>query len=209
MSFHGIGGLTVFALFLVHKGLSWNWIKVVSKKFFSKSLPIRIRIGYIVDILLFISMTFTVVSGIMISKTLFNAESGGRMLWQSGHYFAAAIAIILIGIHIGLHWPFIKKIFSKIIRLPHIVARVLGIIFVIVILSYGAYSMITGSFTIWLKTPFTTVSISNENMQQRKEMSESIKQKEEIPEDYWTVENKEFANRGKLQDNSSFNFGRI
>lgn len=199
IGFHEIGGLAVFTIFFIHKGLNWNWIKVVSKKFFSRQIPAKARTGYIVNVLLLIAMAFIVISGIMISKTLFHIASSNRSFWQTGHYFTSAIAIILVGIHIGLHWPFVKKMFSKIVRLPRIIARVLGVIFVIAILGYGAYGMATSSYVTWLAAPFSIAGISNENIGQNKGVSD----------EYRAGENEESKGKRGQQKNSSFSFGGI
>ncbi|HEY8462729.1 MAG TPA: DUF4405 domain-containing protein [Bacillota bacterium] len=158
MSFHELGGLIVWGLFLIHIGLNWKWIVGVSKKLFDKSLPAKTRIGYIVDVLLLITMSFIIISGIMISKVIFTRISGAGVFWKFGHFFAAAIAIILVGIHIGLHWSFIKNIFAKILKFPPAIAKPLGIICLALILIYGGYNITTSNFTRWLNRPFIALT---------------------------------------------------
>jgi hypothetical protein len=158
MSFHEIGGLIVCGLFLIHKGLNWKWIKAATKKLFDKTLPFKTRAGYIVNVLLLVTMTFIALSGVMISKTLFRGMSGGGMFWRSGHYFAAAVGLVLVGIHIGLHWSFIKNMFSRILKIPRLIAKPIGIICLVIILSYGVYSSVSTNFANWISGPFAVYS---------------------------------------------------
>ena len=164
INFHEFGGLAVCGLFLIHKGLSWRWIISITKRFFNPSLPAKTRIGYIVDFLLLISMTFILISGIMISKDIFIGISSNWSGWRIGHYFSSAVAVILVGIHIGLHWSFIKSMLNKILRLPRIVSRTLAIFFIVAILAYGGYGIVTTNFGQWLGAPFTVHSATGSKM---------------------------------------------
>lgn len=167
MEFHEIGGLIVFGLFIVHMLINRKWITGVSKRLFDKTLPAKTRLGYILDFLLLICMTFIIVSGITMSKTIFPGMFNGGMFMKMGHYFASAVVIIIVGIHIGLHWSFIKGVFGKIIKLPSAITKPLGIICLAAILLFGSYSMATSSFSRWLTGPFTVTAMTNDGMQQK------------------------------------------
>lgn len=208
MSFHEVGGLILCGLFLVHKGLNWKWITDVSKKLFGKSLTAKTRFGYLVDILLLVSMTFIAVSGVMISKTIFRSISGEGMFWKMGHYFAAAAAIILVGVHIGLHWSFIRNMSAKVLKLPRIVARPLGIICLAVILIYGGYSAATTSFPKWLASPLTTFGQSGVRLQKWGERPEGLPQKGESSEGFARSKGGQ-VKPGEFQGGSSLSPGRI
>ncbi len=156
--YHEIAGLGVCGLFIIHKGLNWNWITGVSKRLFSKQLPIRARLYYIIDFFLLICFIFIALSGIMISK-IFQISGGGGAFWKLGHFFSSAVALILVGVHIGLHWSFIKKMFGKVIKLPRAIAKPVGIALLSVIVIYGGYNMATTSFRRWLTAPFTVSSM--------------------------------------------------
>lgn len=158
MSFHEIGGLAVCGFFLIHKGLNWKWIVKITKRFFDKSLPAKTRIGYVVNVLLLISMAYIAVSGIMISKTILTGISSNWTGWKLGHLFAGAVAIILVGIHVGLHWSFVKNIFGKILKLPRSLSRPLAVVFIAAILIYGGYSTVNSNFSQWLSIPLTIQS---------------------------------------------------
>jgi hypothetical protein len=101
LNVHEIGGLAVFGLFLIHKGINWRYIVGVGKKFFHKGMPVRAKLDYLMFILLFIAMIFIIVSGVFISRILFPGVANNDSFWKLGHFFASAIAIIIVGIHTG------------------------------------------------------------------------------------------------------------
>lgn len=156
MSFHEIAGLAVCGAFLIHKALNWAWIKAVTRRLFDKTLPARTRIGWVVDALLLVCFAFIALSGVLISKTILTGISAGGAFWKTGHYFAAALSIVLIGVHIGLHLPLIAGAMKKHVRMPKTLARILTAALALAVLGYGGYQMAEGSFLQWLTAPFTT-----------------------------------------------------
>lgn len=159
LNFHEIGGLFLGGFILIHNLLNWKWIVAVSKKIFSKDLAFKLRLGYILNFLLLITMALIIVSGIFISKTLFTGISlhGGN--WKIIHYAAAALSLILVGIHIGLHWGFIIGMFKKYIKIPTAIAKPISIILVIAVVLFGSYSMFTSNFRMWITAPFTSTQM--------------------------------------------------
>ncbi len=149
LAFHEIGGLLLIGIFFVHKGLNFKWIRRVTVKL--RTADNRTRLMWIVDALMLVSFLIVGVSGIMISKVAFPglAVQGGP--WKSLHYGCAALSLILVGVHLGLHYRYLKGIFSRWIRLPRAVAAVL----VLFLMAYGAYGVAATSFTRWLAMPFS------------------------------------------------------
>lgn len=159
MGFHEIGGLVIFGLFLVHKFLNIAWIVEISQKIFGKGIPFKIRFSYIVDSLFLGAIIIVILSGIMISKVLFSSLfHSENVIWKISHYSSAVAALILCGIHIGLHWHFIKCRLSGIFQLPRVLAKALGILCIITFLIYGGNSLFTSSFMRWITMPFSTIS---------------------------------------------------
>lgn len=161
MAFHEITGLALFGLFLLHILLNWRWVKAVTLKLFQKTADFRLRIGWIVNMLLFVSMTGIIITGLMIAKTL-PINLGGWFGAKQWHYFLAAVSIVLMGIHLGLHWPFIKGVSLKISFLTKKPALMIGRIILIFSLAWGGYSLLTGSFAYWISGPFITSSFPME-----------------------------------------------
>ncbi len=156
LNFHEIGGLFVGGFFLVHMLLNWKWIVAVSKRIFSKELSFKLRFGYIIIFLLLISVLLILISGIFISKIIFAGFFTSSINWKSIHYFSAACSLILVGIHLGLNWGFVMGMFKKFIKIPTTIATPISVIIVIAIVSFGAYSVVTSSFTRWISSPFST-----------------------------------------------------
>jgi hypothetical protein len=155
LDFHEIGGLFLCGFFIIHNLINWKWIVVISKKIFSRDLAFKLRFGYIIDFLLLLSVAAILVSGILISKVVFTGLSipGGN--WKVLHYFASALSLILVGIHVGLHWGFVMTMFKKYVKVPAALAKPVSIILVIAVLAFGLYSIYSSNFKMWLSSPFT------------------------------------------------------
>ena len=165
MNFHEISGIIVCGLFIIHKSINYKWIVKITKNFLSKNLSFKTRFEYIIDFLLLISITFIATSGILTSKTILTSIHSNNIFWKTIHPFAAVITLILVGIHMGSHWNFIKKMFLKIIRVPALIKNPLSIICILAILVFGSYNIVTTDFTKWLASPFTTTEHGKGNGQ--------------------------------------------
>lgn len=112
MAFHEIAGVAIGVFFLVHKLLNLKWIKSVTKNIFGKKVTIETRIRYILDVLLLLGVYTIIVSGIFMSQVLFPQTATIDSTWKSIHTIVSYICIILIGLHVGLHWRWIMNGFS-------------------------------------------------------------------------------------------------
>lgn len=191
MAFHEIAGLIIAGMFVIHCLFNRKWITSVSSKFFGGKIALRARFGYIINFLLLVTFSLVIISGIMTSQILFSdiaAPKGSS--WRYVHHFAAAISIILVGTHLGLHWNFIMGMFKKAIKIPHEAAKPLSVGLLMVSLAFGAYSIGTGSFITWLTDPFITES--------------SHSSEQYTPEEYWNELNNEnkLKNTGDSSDHS-------
>ena len=157
--FHEIGGLILFGLFLLHNGLNWKWFKGVSSKIFQRGLPLRSRVNWLVNVLLFISMTATSGTGLLISKTLPTSIQQAYLV-KPWHYFFAAAALILIGIHLGLHWKYLHHVLLSRLPLPQRAGKVFGCALLVLVLTFGAYSLTLSHFSAWLSGPFPVSAVT-------------------------------------------------
>lgn len=153
MAFHEIAGLALFAAFATHLILNAKWIGSMTRRFFTK-LPARTRLIYLINLLLVISWVVVAVTGVMISKVVFSFHAGG-MAAKSIHSCAAAIGLILFGVHLGLHRQFLGSMAGRLVKLPRRAAVAIGAVLTAVLLVFGCYSMTTTQFTSWLTGPFT------------------------------------------------------
>ncbi len=118
ISFHELLGLLVYFLFILHKVFNLSWIKAVSKNLTKKTTASKIKFMYILDALLFINVTYIIISGVMISQFVFNGFNSQNIpFWSEWHHFSAYSALILISVHIGLHWKIIMNMTKKLLGL--------------------------------------------------------------------------------------------
>lgn len=142
LTFHEAAGLAIGFAILIHLVLNYKWIVQITKRFFSKELPLRIRLGYVLNILLFLSFIAIIVSGIFISKVFLVSVRGfGTLNYKIIHTGASKLALVLIGVHIGLHWSFIKHILMKVFGKVNVkVRKVLALVAVLTLIIGGGYS---------------------------------------------------------------------
>ncbi|MEA4816901.1 MAG: DUF4405 domain-containing protein [Lachnospiraceae bacterium] len=152
MSFHEIGGLILFGIFLLHILINHKWVCNVSRRFFSKGLPAKVRLRFIVDLLLLISFIFIGISGILISKVVFDFHAAEG--WKAVHYFASACTLVLMGVHLYLNASFIASPFKKYVKSPQRVLKGLGILFATAVFAFGVYNIGQTKFSEWITMPF-------------------------------------------------------
>jgi len=167
LAYHEISGLILMAIFIVHIGLNFKWVKNVATKFFSQNTDLRSKIIYIVDFLLFLGFIIVIISGIFISKIVFSLgmENFLSLSWKMIHFKAASICLVLFGIHLGLHAGFISGIGKKFIKLPRRLSKIVFIVLSCVFIAYGAYSVKTTSFSRYITSSITSSQDGGEHMQ--------------------------------------------
>jgi hypothetical protein len=111
LSFHEWAGLIIVLFFLLHKALSWSWIKKVTVGLFRK-IPGKARLNYLLDILLFAGLTLITISGLAIARTIdfsWLNIGGSHSFWRAMHTSSSLLVLALFGIHLGLHWKWILQ----------------------------------------------------------------------------------------------------
>lgn len=116
---HELLGIGVFLLFIFHKLININTLSCLIKKF--KKVPIQSKCMLILDVLLFIDFIVVVGTGILISQELFSSyfTLSNTYFVSALHHSSAYIGLILISIHIGLHWSCIINIVKVKMRLKN------------------------------------------------------------------------------------------
>ncbi len=102
-------GIAFGAAVIVHLLLHWKWISNVVRRFFRR-LPGQVRLNSVLNSLLFVAMTLIVFSGIMISKVVLNTfglTGSHDAVWRWLHTAATDAAVIVVGLHVALHWKWI------------------------------------------------------------------------------------------------------
>lgn len=157
LDFHEIAGLAIFALFALHLAFNWKWVVRQGKKLFSPTTPTRTKFSYWLSIALLVSFVLIVVSGIFISKILFKdaitAWGIDTSPWRTVHLFFSAVALILVGMHVGLYWDPVRAFISSRLKMPARVGKIVGRTALALTLAMGVYALATTNFGAWLASP--------------------------------------------------------
>ena len=158
LAFHEIAGLSLLCAFAVHIILNWRWVKQVTCRFFTENINIRTRIKYLINFGLLVCFIIIGISGILMSHVLFHFSIAGN--WKTLHYFCSALAIILLGIHLGLHLTMIGGIIKSHIHINSVLRKTILCCLACAVVVIGIYSIPATSFSRYLTMPFQTESYS-------------------------------------------------
>ncbi len=115
MAVHEWLGAAFGAAIVTHLLLHWQWIVEVTKRMFSTA-QWSARINYILNTLLFIDVTLVIFSGLMISEValpLLGIQTTPGGIWRTLHGFTADFFLVLIGLHVALHWQWIVNMIKR------------------------------------------------------------------------------------------------
>ena len=142
---HEILGIITFILFIVHNLLNINLIKgVLFKVKEGKEVPSKIKLNLGLDLLMGISLVFLMISGILISESVFQLNMGG--IWITIHDYAAYILFGLIIVHLLCHLKMVSSYLASKTDADPVVFNVLFII-IISIMSFIVYHKLFTSDT--------------------------------------------------------------
>lgn len=113
------------AAMLVHLLLHWTWVANITRRIFG-AVSRQARINYILNVALFIDMTVIIFTGLMISEAALPAlgiQGARSFFWRGLHSASADFALVLIGLHIALHWRWIVATFRRYLVAPFIPGR--------------------------------------------------------------------------------------
>ena len=132
-------GAGMFALWVAHHALNASWHR---RLFRGRYTPFRVC-QLVVNLLLLLAMVGTMVSGVVLSQTVFAflPISGGRSWAQPLHILASFWGLVLMALHLGLHWGAILGQVRRQSELParpaaRWVWRLLGL----AVAGYGGYA---------------------------------------------------------------------
>jgi hypothetical protein len=121
LAWHEWLGIGVGTVLIVHLLLGWKWIAAITSRLF-QSLPGLTRITYVVDFTLFVAMTLTIYSGLMISRVaipdLGLNGAAPNFFWRGLHSFASRALLVLVGLHLAISWNWIVSTVTKYIIEP-------------------------------------------------------------------------------------------
>lgn len=166
---HELIGIGIFVLFIIHKLLNYKWIVAVTKNIFGKKTKLKTRIMYIMDVLILIAVTLTVLSGIFISKSLFTwITVSNTAFWKTIHSPVAYLSFILISIHLGLHWQYIMAAFRIMFKInkESVARKRILRIFALILAIAGIKSSIENNIAGKIVTPLLSGSSNTESQKE-------------------------------------------
>ena len=119
-SIHEWLGISFTAGIVTHLLFHWQWLVKVTSEFFKKLLH-ESRLNYVVDALFFIAMTGAIFSGILISRDVlqvFGLQLNAGPSWRMVHSLTANLSLVMIGIHVALHWKWITSNVNRYVAAP-------------------------------------------------------------------------------------------
>ncbi|MDP5275637.1 DUF4405 domain-containing protein [Chengkuizengella axinellae] len=123
VAFHEIASIFLGVAFIVHLVLNKDWIIGMSKKIFSKSIKGKSLLSYLLNMTLLVDMLIIMVSGLLVSEVVLpNFRYFTDINWLALHIISSVLGLLIVGIHLGLHWNWIKQIGSQFSKLKKIVS---------------------------------------------------------------------------------------
>jgi hypothetical protein len=165
MSFHEIAGIGIGIALLTHLALNLNWIENTTAHLFSKKIALRTKFCYFLNFLLLLSAAVLIICGILISKVVFPNLNIGNHAWlKVAHLSFAYLTLLILGIHIGMHWPWLANHLKKIFAVKSSAAtNILAKSLVLIILIFGCFQIYSTNYFSKLEGLGTVIGISSSN----------------------------------------------
>lgn len=165
LAFHEMAGLFFAGAYLTHILLNVRWVKKVTLKMFDRSLSWRLRVSYIFNFTLLISMTFIIVSGIMVSRVVFpNIHVGNEGWFKMTHISVSFLVLALIGIHVGLHWQWVVNMCKKMtgVKKSRTWVRYAAQGLTLMVLLFGVYQINQTSYVSHLRSSVSAFGVKTQ-----------------------------------------------
>src|SRR3984957_13225615 len=101
-------GIGLGVVLLVHLTLHWDWVIRTTRNLLTRAG--RGRFIWLVNLMLLLSMTLCIASGILISEVALpelGITLGASSFWRQMHDTTATLTLILVSIHAALDWRWI------------------------------------------------------------------------------------------------------
>ncbi len=155
-------GAGLFVLFITHHILNWNWYKNL---FRGRYTSMRI-FQLVVDLLVLGVMLIQMYSGIVLSRYVFNflPIESGLALARRLHILGAYWGVLLMSLHLGLHWNMILGMVRRGMRIKSAskIRTAICVCMGIFIAGYGGFVFVKRDFMtyIFLKSEFVFLDYS-------------------------------------------------
>ena len=137
-------GVGLFVLFVLHHILNRKWSGNVLR---GRYTPYRI-LQTILVVLAFLSMWGSMISGILLSRTVFSflGTRGGQAAARTVHMLCAYWGFVLMSLHLGLHWSVMMGMARKLTKKSSKACKWILRVIAALIAVYGAYAFIKRDF---------------------------------------------------------------
>lgn len=108
-------GVGIYLVLFVHVLFHMDWVIKTTKRVFSHPTFSQV-FNYIIDVLLFLTLTLVVISGILISGDFlraFGLYANGYYFWDPIHAFSAKLLLALLVVHIVAHLQWFVGLFKR------------------------------------------------------------------------------------------------
>jgi hypothetical protein len=115
LALHEWLGIAFIAVLVLHLLLHWQWIAGATVRWL-RSLSWQMRLTYLVDVVLFITMTLVIFSGLVISEAalpLMGLTTSRNFAWRAIHSATSNGVLLLISLHIALNWRWIVAVAQR------------------------------------------------------------------------------------------------
>lgn len=115
--FHEVAGIVIYVLYAFHLSLNFRWIKRVLKNLIQNKIGRNDLIKLILGITLFAGMITILITGVLISRILFNLNLVSDLTLSTQiHNYASYISLGVLAIHVAMHIKYLVVLTGKIIN---------------------------------------------------------------------------------------------
>ena len=133
-------GMAMFVLFIAHHILNRKWLASVAKGKYTLFRGVQTALAGI----MFILMAGSMISGILLSNHIFRTVriEGSYMMAGQVHMFCAYWGLIVMSLHLGLHWNMAVVMAGRLFEHPSAVRKWTARAVAVVLAGYGVYAFI-------------------------------------------------------------------
>ena len=144
MDYHVWGGLVFFLVTVGHVWLNRRWLTGLWKR--------KKRLQDWADVLLMMAWLGMAVTGILGAKAIGIELQAVKPY----HKFLGALSLLLVAVHIGFHWVYLREHIRKRCTWMAKIPRLAGTLCLVATLCFGTYSYVDSGFGRFLAAPFTS-----------------------------------------------------
>lgn len=136
-------GVGVFLLFVLHHILNLKWCRNLGQGNYP---PIRV-FGTVLVLLVFLSMSGSMISGILLSRYVFRLDNHSfSAALRTVHMLSAYWGFVFLSLHLGLHWGGITGMARKLTKKPSRFRKWTLRSMAAMTFAYGAYAFVKRDF---------------------------------------------------------------